>query len=114
MMMFSMRRLADETTLKNRAERVFSKERSRALAGEGFGYRRERDILRQLIQKLFRRNPQFKDVSEVHDLFRRGMITGDILPVGRLIDRTFGRGTLRQIGELDSDIDTQEKFVKSL
>lgn len=107
-------RLADKTTLKNRAERVFGKEYSRALAGEGFGYRREREILRQLIQKLFRRNPQFKDVSEVHDLFRRGMITGDILPVGRLIDRTFGRGTLRQIGELDSDIDTQEKFVKSL
>jgi hypothetical protein len=42
------------------------------------------------------------------------MMTGDILPVGRLIDRTFGRGTLRQIGELDSDIDKQEKFVKSL
>ena len=107
-------RLTDETTLKDRAERVFGKERSRALAGEGFGYRRERDILRQLIQRLFRRNPQFKDVSEVHDLFRRGMMTGDILPVGRLIDRTFGRGTLRQIGELDSDIDKQEKFVKSL
>jgi hypothetical protein len=43
-------RLADETTLKNWAERTFGKERSRALAGEGFGYRRERDILRQLIR----------------------------------------------------------------
>jgi hypothetical protein len=107
-------RLADETTFKNRAGRVFGKERSRALVGESFGYRRERDILRQLIQKLLRRNPQFKDVSEIHDLFRRGMITGDILPLGRLIDRTFGRGTLRRIGELDSDIDTQEKFVQSL
>lgn len=107
-------RLADETTLKDRAGRVFGKERSRALAGEGFGYRRERDTLRQLIEKLFRRNSQFKDVSEIHDLFRRGMMTGDILPLGRLIDRTFGKGTLRRIGELDSDIDAQEKFIKSL
>jgi hypothetical protein len=107
-------RTAGETTLKNRVGRVFGKECSRALAGEGFGYRRERDILRLLIQKLFRRNSRFKDVSEIHDLFRRGMMTGDILPLGRLIDRTFGIGTLRRIGELDSDIDTQEKFVKSL
>jgi len=107
-------RLADETTLKDRAVRVFGNERSRALAGEGFGYRRERDILRQLIQKLFRRNPQFKDESEIHDLFRMGMMTGDILPLGRLIDRTFGKGTLRRIGELDLDIDAQEKFIKLL
>jgi hypothetical protein len=67
-----------------------------------------------LIQKLFRRNSQFKDASEIYDLFRRGMMTGDILPLGRLIDRTFGKGTLRRIGELDSDIDAQEKFIKSL
>lgn len=29
------------------------------------------------------------------------MITGNILPVGRLIDTTFGKRTFRQIGDLD-------------
>jgi len=44
----------------------------------------------------------------------KGMMTGDILPVGRLVDKTFSKGTLRKIGELDSDIKMQEEFVDSL
>jgi hypothetical protein len=42
------------------------------------------------------------------------MMTGNILPVGRLIERTFGNGTLRRIGELDQDMQAQEEFVNSL
>ncbi len=42
------------------------------------------------------------------------MLTGNILPVGRLVDGTFGRGTLRRIGELDHDTQALEEFVESL
>ena len=47
-------------------------------------------------------------------MFRRGMMTGDILKLGKLIESTFGRGTLRGIGNLDSNLQAQEKFIESL
>lgn len=82
---------------------------------ENFSYQSERKILNTLIDKILERNPgKFQDREEVFEVFARGMITGNILPVGRLIERTFGNGTLRRIGELDQDIQAQEEFVSSL
>lgn len=82
---------------------------------ENFTKERERAILDTLIRKLFERNPdRFEDPDAVFDLFARGMMTGDLMSLGRLIDRTFGEGALRKIGKLDSDIDEQERFVQSL
>jgi hypothetical protein len=85
------------------------------IAGEQFGYALERNILHHLIQKLFLRNhDQFQNVSQINDMFRRGMMTGNILALGKLIEGTFGKGTLRKIGNLDSNLNAQEGFVKSL
>jgi hypothetical protein len=82
---------------------------------EGFTYQPERRVLNMLIDKIFERNPdKFKDREEVFEVFAKGMMTGNILPVGRLIERTFGNGTLRRIGELDQDVRTQEEVVSSL
>jgi len=82
---------------------------------EGFTYQPERKILNILIDKIFERNSdKFQDREEVFEVFAKGMMTGNILPVGRLIERTFGNGTLRKIGELDSDMRAQEEFVNSL
>lgn len=82
---------------------------------ESFTYKPERKILNTLIDKLFEKNTEeFQDREEVFDIFCKGMMTGNILTVGRLVDRTFGRGTLRQIGELDQDIEAQMEFVNSL
>lgn len=80
-----------------------------------FTKRRERDILDALLERLYERNPeQFTDKQAVFEVFAQGMMTGNLLPIGRLVDSTFGRGTLRRIGELDDDLDAQEEFVKSL
>lgn len=80
-----------------------------------FGYPRERNILRNLIDKITERNSgEFKDREEVFEVFAKAMMTGNLLPVGRLIDGTFGKGTLRRIGQLDGDIEAQEAFIKSL
>jgi hypothetical protein len=82
---------------------------------EGFTYQQERKILNALIDKIFERNPEkFQDREDVFEIFSKGMMTGDILPLGRLIERTFGNGTLRSIGELDQNIRAQEEFVNSL
>ena len=68
-----------------------------------------------MIDKILEKNPdKFQDKEEVFEVFAKGMITGNILPVGRLVERTFGKGTLRKIGELDQDLRAQEEFVNSL
>lgn len=85
------------------------------ISTENFTYRQERQILHILIDALYTKNPDmFQDREEVFEIFAKGMITGNILPVGRLIDTTFGKGTFRRIGDLDKDIQKQEEFVRSL
>lgn len=80
-----------------------------------FTYQSERKILNTLIDKILERNPEkFQDREEVFEVFAKGMMTGNILPVGRLIEKTFGHGTLRRIGEFGRDMWAQEEFVNSL
>ncbi len=80
-----------------------------------FGYKRERAVLNNLIDKLFEKNKdKFSGREEVFKLFAAGYMTGNIMPLGRLVEKTFGKGTLRELGELGNDIDEQEKFVNSL
>ncbi|MFZ4648703.1 MAG: hypothetical protein ACOYMB_03685 [Patescibacteria group bacterium] len=80
-----------------------------------FSYESERKFLDKLLNKIFERNPlKFQNKDEVFEVFARGMMTGNILPVGRLIENTFGVGVLRKIGELDENEKAQERFINSL
>lgn len=101
---------------KEAVGRLFGEqEKSKKINVGNFTYRQERRILNVLIDKIFAKNPEkFQDREEVFEVFAKGMMTGSILPIGRLIDKSFGSGTLRRIGELDRDIQEQEKFVNSL
>ena len=82
---------------------------------ETFSYHQERNMLYALIDKLFERNKErFADNGDVFDVFARAAMTGNILPMGKLIDETFGRGTLRKIGNFDGDKDRQKEFIDSL
>jgi hypothetical protein len=42
------------------------------------------------------------------------MFSKNLLAVGKLIDKTFGGGTFRKIGRLDSDPEKLLKFISSL
>lgn len=82
--------------------------------GEG-SYYNEIEVFNTLIDRLFERNKEaFGDRKEVFDVFAKAMMVGNILPIGRLIDNTFGSGVFRKIGELDSDIKEQKSFIDSL
>ncbi|MCK5080970.1 MAG: hypothetical protein KAQ63_02300 [Candidatus Moranbacteria bacterium] len=83
--------------------------------GEFFSYKKERQMLDKLIEKILEKNlNKFKDSEEVFEIFAKGMMTGNILPIGKLIERSFGSGTFRKIGELDEDAEAQYDFVNSL
>lgn len=89
--------------------------RSNKINTESFTNEKERKILNILIDKLFEHNNElFKSRKDIFEMFSRAMMTGNILPIGKLIDHTFGEGVFRKIGELDEKISEQEKFVNSL
>lgn len=108
---------AKEAGSRNKvASRLFgAPERSKKVFTQRFTYQNERKILGILIDKILEKNlDKFQDREEVFEVFAKSMMTGNLLSVGRLVDGTFGSGTLRQIGELDQNIKAQEEFVEQL
>lgn len=65
-------------------------------------YTDERRVLNLLIRKLFIRNKErFQSKEGVFRKFVEAAVTGNILPLRRLIDDTFGRGTFLKIANSD-------------
>lgn len=80
-----------------------------------FCYQDEREILNSLIEKIFQTNSGgFSDKDEVFEMFEKAVFTGNIIPIAKIIEKSFGKGTFRRIGELDYDIQNQKNFVNSL
>ncbi len=108
-------------TKKDTGEELFSEQTFHAEVGEQqadgttpiftseFTYQVAREGLDKLIHKLYEANKaSFKDPEEVGRFFIEGAFTGNILKIGKLIDRTFGTGTFRKLGELQ----TEESFLR--
>ena len=51
-----------------------------------------------------------EDKEEVFDLFASAALTGNLLTIGKLIDKTFGLGTFRKIGEMGNDQAVQKEM----
>lgn len=79
-----------------------------------YTYPLEREALDLLIDKLKTRNPQvFRDKEEWFDMFASAMFNGHLLELARVIEKTFGAGKFRELGE-QKDGAQMLKFVESL
>ncbi|NTV44707.1 MAG: hypothetical protein HGA67_03355 [Candidatus Yonathbacteria bacterium] len=64
-------------------------------------YPEDRMQFNMLIDELYERNKtEFQSREDVFNLFARATLTGRILPTARIIEKTFGKGTFRTIGEM--------------
>lgn len=76
---------------------------------------KERSVFRQLVSKICDRNrdqlPTYEDALKV---FAKAAFGGNLKPVGRLIDKTFGPKTFATIVEFKDDIQELRKFVQAL
>lgn len=57
------------------------------------------DFLKFLDVVLERNEGEFSDREQILDLFMKAQVTGNILPVARLVDETFGKGAFRKLSE---------------
>lgn len=77
------------------------------------GYCEERMSLNIVIDKIMDHHPEYKDRQEVFDLFAQAALQGNMMPLARVIEGTFGRDTFRSLGEC-TDAKKMIEIVKSL
>lgn len=57
-------------------------------------------ICNSLIDDLYNKNAgSFASREEVFNLFARAVMTGRLLSVARLLEKTYGKGSFRELGE---------------
>lgn len=67
---------------------------------EKFGYKPNRQNLEELTNRIFLENKdRFKNKDEVFDVFVKATMTGNILDIGRLIEKSLGKGGFRSVGK---------------
>ena len=85
---------------------------------ECFSYPCERAALSHLVSTLYERNKVIaQDPSQIFDLFVKSAMTGHMVELAKLIDRTFGTGTFKRLGVISSEKHTKEEllaFVKNM
>jgi hypothetical protein len=80
-----------------------------------YGYKPQREIYNKLYQKLYLMNEsRFTSVESIKDMAIDTAITGNIIPFAKLVEKTFGKGTFRKLGEVDSDIQKLKYMVDLL
>lgn len=73
-----------------------------------YSYHEERKKFNSLIDDLYNKNSaEFASREGIFELFAKATMTGRLLPIARLIEKTYGKGSFRRIGEK-----TQKVFGK--
>ena len=69
-----------------------------------YPYHEERQQFNSLVDELYEKNmDDFESREQVFNLFAEATMTGKLLPVARLIEKTFGKGSFGMIGERSAD-----------
>jgi len=94
----------DNLSIEEARERIAGvRVRGNETQGITFPYHDIRINFNQLIDQLYEQNKEeFSTKEEIFDLFAQGTLTGKLLPVARLIEKTFGEGSFRALGERTS------------
>jgi len=82
---------------------------------EDFSYRAQRKVLKYVCEEIKKQYPeQFKDSSEVYKLFLKVHFTGQLLPIARLMEKTFGEGSFRLLGNMETSNESGILHLESL
>jgi hypothetical protein len=69
-----------------------------------YPYHEERQQFNSLVDELFDKNKgDFESREEVFRLFAEATVSGRLLPVARIIEKTFGKGSFRMAGERSAE-----------
>jgi len=67
-----------------------------------YGYSEERKKLKEIIEKIYETNKDlehFNSSEDVFYIFAKAVMSGKTLKIARLIEKTYGKGSFRKLGE---------------
>jgi len=77
-----------------------------------YPYHEERQQFNSMVDELFEKNKDdFESREEVFRLFAEATVSGRLLPVARLIEKTFGKGSFRLISKKSADMPDREASI---
>ena len=75
-----------------------------------YAYHDERQQFNLLVNELYEKNESdFESHEQIFNLFAEATLMGRLLPIARLIEKTFGKGSFRMIGERSADKPGEDK-----
>ncbi len=94
---------------------LFSDHGKNILWKESFTRKEEREILDTLLEKIWKKNKSaFPDKEIVFQYFKKAAFTGNLIPLFRLIDETFGPKTSRTLAQKSGRPNEIKEFVFNL
>lgn len=70
----------------------------------GFAYYDQRVVLKYVCKEIQKQFPdQYKNIDEVFREFLKAHFTGRLLTIARLVEKTFGEGSFRLLGDMNTD-----------
>ncbi len=80
-----------------------------------FPYPAQRKVLHHTVNKIFEDNrKKFKSENEVMKLFFNAHFNGQLIEIGRLIEKSFGEGSFRIVGMMDDDSKSANRVMDYL
>jgi hypothetical protein len=88
----------NEALTEELAKRFCEEYGEEKLSEDQLGYSKERGRLNKYIELIFERNRQdFQSSEEIFEIFARAEMSGNLLPLARLLRKTFGKEELRDL-----------------
>ena len=80
-----------------------------------YSYPNYRHVVGHLITRIYEQHShEFASREDVQKVFYDALFSGNLLEIGKLIDKTFGKGTFRRLSEITDDVQSTETFINSL
>jgi hypothetical protein len=82
---------------------------------EAVSYLQQRNVLNYVCAEIQKQFPeQFKSPDDVYKVFLNAHFTGKLLPIARLVEKTFGEGSFRLLGNMGTDTKSGVLHLESL
>jgi hypothetical protein len=82
---------------------------------EAISYFQQRNVLNYVCTEIQKQFPeQFQSPDDVYKVFLNAHFTGRLLPIARLVEKTFGEGSFRLLGNMDTNKKSGVLHLESL
>lgn len=82
---------------------------------EVFSYPIQREVVNYICREIQQKFPeQYKNADEVFEEFLKAHFTGRLLPIARLIEKTFGKGSFRMLGNMGESRESGVSHLEAL